>query len=342
MSLPDMGQVGGAVLGYEIRRGTQIFHRRGASVALRLADGLGSLAAAFLLMVFYCAADTGPDMTRPLARLEEEDQREAALAFRAKIAEQVRYRGGETMTGAYGGSPYTYASDVRIVRPPATDLTAHAIDWEGKPFDHPIYYGLRIARWLPASSLGGMLDFTHSKVYAPLEQKARFSGTREDLPLPSESPVGEQFHKLEFTHGHNMLTLNVLWRLPFRSAFFSPYVGIGAGASLPHTEVQLKGDGLRTYEYQYTGPAVQAVFGIEFRVPRMSYFAEYKFSWASYRAPLQNRDGEWVVQDLLHQLRRWLSGRQPEGGWATTTLVSHQAIAGAGIRSAGAPAPGAP
>lgn len=305
------------------------------------APGLGDKGAAVLaacaLVVFACtpSLEFGVPVLESAIEHSGEDQHELALARRREIADQVRYRGGETLVAAYGGSPYTYASDVRIVRPAGTDLTAHAIDWEGRPFESPIYYGARVARWLGASSLGGMLDFTHSKVYSPMEQSTRFSGHKDGVPLPAQSVLGDQFHKLEFTHGHNMLTLNLLWRVPFRSAFVSPYIGIGFGASLPHTEVQLKGEGTRTYEYQLTGPAIQALIGIEFRVPRMSYFAEYKFSWADYRAPLHNRDGGWVISDLLYQFRHWRSGKEPEGGWATTRLTSHQVISGAGIRSGG-------
>lgn len=263
----------------------------------------------------------------------EDDHAKMAAARRAEIAEQVKYRGGEAFVGAYAGSPYTYASDVRFTKP-GTDMTVRGIDWEGKPFDNPIYYGARIARWLPASALGGMIDFTHSKAYAPLEtQTAQMTGTRDGKPADAVVKLDSLFHKLEFTHGHNMLTLNALLRLPFRTAFLSPYVGIGGGASLPHTEVQFKG-GARTYEYQYTGPALQFVAGLELRVPRLSYFMEYKFSFADYRAPLQNRDGGWIVFDLMNQFSRWWSGRPPEGGWAETTLVSHQLIGGMGYRMA--------
>ncbi len=77
-----------------------------------------------------------------------------------------------------------------------------------------------------------------------------------------------------------MLTLNGLFRLPSIGLRLHPYVGIGAGVALPHSEVQMVKDPGRTYEYQYAGPVGQALIGIEFRVPRMSYFFEYKFTLA--------------------------------------------------------------
>lgn len=263
---------------------------------------------------------------------------DAAIAARAELVERVRYRGDELLIAAYGGAPSTYASDVRIERP-GTEMTVHDVDWQGKPFDDPIYYGVRIARWFPHSSLGAMVDFTHSKAYAPLDQEAKLSGSRDGQPLPPVAAVGDLFHKLEFTHGHNMLTLNLLYRLPSLGAFISPYVGIGLGAALPHTEVQLKGIGQRTYEYQYVGPAGQFLMGIELRIPRLSYFIEYKFTHASYRAPLQNRDGGALPWDLWNQFQRWMSGRTPAGGWASTSLTSHQIIGGMGVRTVPAVAP---
>lgn len=295
-----------------------------------------SVAAALALVVAWSAvAEVGALHQDVLDKPATADDDQASLqrAERAALAERVRYRGGEMFFGAYGGSPYTYASDVRITRP-GTDMTVHGVDWEGRPFDHPIYYGVRIARWLPMSAVGGMIDFTHSKVYPPFEQQTKLSGTHNGAPLPPAMRLGDLFHKLEFTHGHNMLTANALLRLPFRTAFLSPYVGVGGGASIPHTEVQIKGDGVRTYEYQYTGPAVQAVAGIELRVPGLSYFVEYKFTFADYLAPLQHRDGGWIGFDLANQFRRWWSGREPEGGWAATRLVSHQVISGMGYRTA--------
>lgn len=260
------------------------------------------------------------------------------IAARAALSERVRYKGDEVLVAVYGGAPYTYASDVRIAQQ-GTDMTVHGVDWQGKPFDDPIYYGARVARWFVNSSLGGMVDFTHSKAYAPLDQKAKLSGNKEGRPLPPEAIIGDLFHKLEFTHGHNMLTLNVLWRLPSLGSFINPYVGIGLGAALPHTEVQLKGTGKRTYEYQYVGPAGQLLIGVEVRVPRLSYFVEYKFTSSSYRAPLQNRDGGWLPQDLWNQFQRWMSGQPPAGGWATTWLTSHQVIGGMGIRTVPAATP---
>ncbi|MEZ5818364.1 MAG: hypothetical protein R3D44_14895 [Hyphomicrobiaceae bacterium] len=305
-----------------------------ARVAAQVLEKAGALLAtsAIAITIAHFPLQSAALKDAPTGHVEYDDQRAAQIERRGRIAEEVKYRGGETLTAAYGGAQFTYPSDVRLARP-GTDLTIHNVPWEGRPFDHPIYYGVRVAHWLPASSFGGMVDFTHSKVYSPMDERTRFSGTKDGKALPPEARIEDVFHKLEFTHGHNMLTLNGLWRLPFSTSFFSPYVGVGVGVSLPHTEVQLQGEAKRTYEYQYTGPAFQLLFGIEFRIPRLSYFVEYKWTSANYRAPLHYRDTKTLFSDLGHQFSRWKSGAEPEGGWATTRLTSHQVISGMGFRT---------
>ena len=102
-----------------------------------------------------------------------------------------------------------------------------------------------------------------------------------------------------------------------------------------HSEVQLQKDPDRTYEYQYAGPAVQAIIGLEFRVPRMSYFLEYKFTLASYEMPLTHQDGTILFVDLWRQFMRWWQDEDPPGGVLATRLTSHQVIGGLGVRFGG-------
>ncbi|HFQ15326.1 MAG TPA: hypothetical protein ENK41_03135 [Rhodobacteraceae bacterium] len=244
---------------------------------------------------------------------------------------------GEWFIGAYGGVPYTYNSDMLFKNGDKTSMIVKDIAWDGKPFKSPIYYGIRVSRWGHSGRTGAMLDFTHGKVYSRREQEVELSGKRDSKPLPPKAKIKDIFHHFEFTHGHNMLTLNGLYRLPQLGARLSPYVGAGFGVSLPHSEVQFKGSRVRTYEYQYTGPAFQFLIGLEFRIPRLSYFIEYKFTYAPYEVPLSKRDGSILPIDLYHQFRRWWSGKQPEGGWAWTTLISHQVIGGMGVRIARTP-----
>jgi lipid A oxidase len=247
----------------------------------------------------------------------------------------------ETMVGAYGGAPYTYPSPVHIHKDGAEDFTIDPVQWKGEPFRNPIYYGARVIRWLTGGKAGVMLDFIHSKARARLKKEASFSGQIDGQPLPAQARVKDIVKKLEFSHGHNMLLFTGLMRLPGIGARLSPYVGAGAGALLPHTEVGLTAPGHpRTYEYNFAGPAGQALVGLEIRLARMSLFIEYKFTYGKYGAPLSQVDGSWLGADLWRQFQRWMKGEQPPGGHIDTDLVSHQVVGGLAVRFA--PHPAAP
>ncbi|WP_295557345.1 hypothetical protein [uncultured Hyphomicrobium sp.] len=246
--------------------------------------------------------------------------------------------GSELMFAGYGGVPYTYPSDVSVKKPGVHDFTAKDVQWDGKPFVNPIYYGARIVRFGAGARIGTMLDFTHSKTLARLDEDTAFTGTLNGAPAPERARLRDIFRKLEASHGHNMLTLNGLIRLAGLPRV-QPYVGLGAGVTLPHSEVQFAKSETRTYEYQVAGAVAQALVGIELRTERVSYFFEYKFTFAPYTMPLSERDGAWLPLDLWSQLKNWFSGTEPPSGRLTTTLASHQGIFGLGIRSAPAAAP---
>lgn len=240
----------------------------------------------------------------------------------------------ETMVGAYMGAPHTYPSAVRIEKEGAYDFTIDPVHWKAQPFKSPIYYGARVVRWFTGGRTGMMVDFIHSKAIADLKKEAAFSGTLDGKPLPPRAKISEIVKKLEFSHGHNLLTLNGLLRLPNIGPRVSPYVGAGAGVLLPHTEVKLTNGDSRTYEYNYAGPAGQALIGLEFRLPRMSVFLEYKFTYAQYEAPLSQMNGSWLILDIWRQFQRWMNGEEPPGGHVSTQLSSHQLVGGLAVRFA--------
>ncbi len=240
----------------------------------------------------------------------------------------------ETMVGAYMGAPHTYPSAVRIEKEGAYDFTIDPVHWKAQPFKSPIYYGARVVRWFTGGRTGMMVDFIHSKAIADLKKEAAFSGTLDGKPLPPRAKISEIVKKLEFSHGHNLLTLNGLLRLPNIGARVSPYVGAGAGVLLPHTEVKLTNGDSRTYEYNYAGPAGQALIGLEFRLSRMSVFLEYKFTYAQYEAPLSQMNGSWLILDIWRQFQRWMNGEEPPGGHVSTRLSSHQLVGGLAVRFA--------
>ena len=290
-----------------------------ASAWGRALDVTGSLLAVAALGWWVIAQASVPD----------DDAARAAEATSLRDLPRAR----ETMLGFYGGVPNTLPSDVTIQKSDAHDFTLRDVQWEGKPFTNPIYYGVRTARWLTPRS-GVLLDFTHSKAISVRDVQHTITGTLGGKPAPAQGTVDELFGKLEASHGHNMLTLNGLLRLPSITARLSPYVGLGAGLSLPHMEVDIKGEP-RTYEYQYAGPVGQALAGIEVRLPRVSLFLEYKFTLAPYDVPLSGTtSSDFLPQDLWRQLQAWLGGGEPPGGRLATTFVSHQLIGGIALRVA--------
>jgi len=246
--------------------------------------------------------------------------------------------GRETVIGAYTGAPYNYPSPAHVTNPlteGATDFTIDKVDWYTAPFKSPIYYGARVAQWFSGGAVGTGLDFIHSKAIAPLDDEAGFKGTIDGQPLPAQARIKDIVSKLEFSHGHNMLLLNGFVRLPGIGPRISPYAGLGGGVLLPHTEFQLANNARpRTYEYNYAGPAGQALLGVEIRLAKLSFFVEYKFTYADYDAPLSEVEGSWLPLDLFRQAQRWWSGNPPPGGHIATEVVSHQVVSGISVRIA--------
>lgn len=143
------------------------------------------------------------------------------------------------------------------------------IGWDGKSFASPPYYGLRGTWWQP-SNLGFGLELTHAKAYAPDKER---------------NALG--FSRMEFTDGHNILTFNVMKRWPDKWKSLTPYVGGGLGVAIPHVDVTHAGTGAKTYEYQFTGPAVRAIAGVSFPInDRYSVFGEYQFTYSVNEAEL--------------------------------------------------------
>lgn len=285
----------------------------------------GALAASVLLLWAFhmvLAENAGSD----------QGARQTEVSAAAEPLTQTASPQREYVVAGYAGAPYTHPSDVHIGKPGVTDMTAHKVNWEGRPFKSPIYYGIRTMTWSATSPFGAMLDFTHSKTISQRAQEIGLSGTRNGQRVPDRAKVDEVFRHLEFSHGHNTLVLNGLVRLADLAPRFGPYIGGGVGVALPHTEIGFRDGEPRTYEYQYVGPAAQALVGMELRLPRVSLFVEYKFVIAHYEAPLTQRDGGWFPEDFLRQLQGYWRGDVPAGGFLTTTLASHQVAAGLGVR----------
>jgi len=294
---------------------------RSWSQARRTLNALSAFAAAALLTASTAAS------VMEQSSLDDESGRAAVGGAEGAAL----HPGAETVVGAYGGAPYTYPSPVTIGKT-GDSFTIDPVHWYTDPFHNPIYYGARIVRWFSGRA-GVMIDFMHSKAIAQRDEEAAFSGTIDGKPLPARARISDIVKKLEFSHGHNMLMLVGLVRLPGIGPRLSPYAGLGGGVLLPHTEVELaQGNHPRTYEYNFAGPTGQALIGLEIRLMRMSFFIEYKFTYADYEAPLSEKNGSWLGCDLLRQLKRWINGEPPPGGHVSTEVASHQVVSGLLVR----------
>ena len=175
----------------------------------------------------------------------------------------------EWQISVYGGINENFSSKVVLDKAPVTD--SRTIDWDGRSFETPPYWGVRGTYWWN-SHWGVALDYTHSKGYANLNF--------------ATDPI---YNHLEFTDGNNLLLLNLMYRgPPWWDGRVTPYVGLGIGVAVPHVEVRLKAfPGQETWEYQLAGVAVQALGGFDLRLTNSwSLFAEAKLSYSKIDADL--------------------------------------------------------
>ncbi|MEQ1698382.1 MAG: lipid A oxidase [Hyphomicrobiaceae bacterium] len=311
---------------------------RTAAPAAVAADKIGSLAAILLLCTMavqtWMAVEPGDAAT------------EAALAKAVGAGPQAGL-GQETYVAGYAGVPIYNRSDVKLVRPDGTDLTLKQLGWDGDALYFPIDGGVRSVQWSNSyAPFGFMVDFLHNKAISrlgkgahgrklkdPVIEEVDATGTLKGQPAAPRIKLTNVFERFEFTHGHNMLFFTPMLRLANITPALRPYVGAGAGFALPHVEVWHPGESQRTNEYQLAGPAVQFVAGLEFRSGKVSYFIEYKFSWASISGALTG-DKSWLnfnmPGDLWRQASRWWRGEAPQYGTFSTELTAHQIVGGAG------------
>jgi lipid A oxidase len=175
----------------------------------------------------------------------------------------------ETQISVYGGINGNFDSSVSVNAPGVND--DRTVSWEGGAFDMPPYWGVRGTYWLSKTSNWGFaIDFTHTKATAEINFAA--------------DPT---YDRLEFTDGNNLLMFEVLYRFnPMMNGTLVPYVGAGAGVTIPHVEVTLN-TGSKTYEYQLAGLAARILAGLEYKLNESwSLFTEAKLSYSHISADL--------------------------------------------------------
>lgn len=334
-----------SILSWTVRSGTSLL----PPAKNGLFERLSPLAAAGLLaaMTLASALNAAP------GREDAEDGKMHGRAILSTPA-QGGHADRETLIAGYLAQPFYHRSDVHLARPDGTDLMARGLGWDGDALKFPLDGGVRAVTG--PHTFGFMIDFLHNKAVSRLGRGAHgrripnavidevgLEGTIKGDPAPTRAKLTDIFTRLEFTHGHNVLLFTPIIRLGPITPRIRPYVGLGAGFALPHVEVWFPGEenSRRTNEYQFAGPAAQLLAGLEIRTGNMSYFVEYKFTWAQILAALSERQS-WrnfdMPGDLLHQLRRWWRGETERLGRIRTTLAAHQIVGGAGYWLKRAPA----
>jgi lipid A oxidase len=214
----------------------------------------------------------------------------------------------ETTISVSTGGAWTHESDVQLQAPGGTDLVYRDVQWDTEPYKMPPYYGVRVTHWFENQPKWAIaVDFTHAKMISDLEQQVSVSGQRAGSPVNGTERLGDTFSALEFSDGHNLLTVNAVRRwhpyrenggATLRNMYF--YTGGGAGVAVPHVEVTITGSD--TQEYQVAGPAAQFLGGVS--VPlgqRFEFLTEYRLTYADLETNLQG-GGSLSTDALTHHL----------------------------------------
>lgn len=142
-------------------------------------------------------------------------------------------------------------------------------EWEGRSGEAPPYYGVRVTFW-QTENYGYGFELNHAKVY-----------------LDDAQMAAEGFDNFELSDGLNIITANAFYRWPgqWGGGALTPYVGGGVGIAVPHVDVERNGQ--KTFEYQFTGPAVAWMAGVSYDFnATWGVFAEYKGTFSSNDADL--------------------------------------------------------
>lgn len=194
----------------------------------------------------------------------------------------------DVAASVYGGYTVAQNADVILQQPNGTDMVLKDVSWNSEANKMPPYHGFRGTWWLPLnSSLGAMADLVYVKVVADRDRMVHQSGTRDGLRVPEMEAASATFRRLEFTDGLNLLSGNIVYRMPFFGRVI-PYFGLGAGLSMPHAEVQRRGGASqKTFSFQVAGVAFYVFAGMEFNIAKSgSTFAEYRLSYATNKVKL--------------------------------------------------------
>jgi len=162
-------------------------------------------------------------------------------------------------------------------------LVFEGVAWESEPFETPIYYGVRLAYFLPSVRwLRLEAEFIHDKVITRTGETVTTRGTMAGASISGRGLLSATFPRLAATHGMNYLFANGALRYQLGTGGITPgrvdlVARAGLGPTLPHVETTAFNESRE--EYQYGGLAIQLGGGATFRLTsRVGFVIEYKYS----------------------------------------------------------------
>lgn len=207
----------------------------------------------------------------------------------------------------FTGVALSQDSDLDLHQTGGTDLTFHDVSFEGRDFETPPFYGARLLYFLPNDSHWGFgAEFFHLKLYAQTGDTTRVTGTRNGVGVDDNEPIDNTLQQFSLSHGLNYALADVVyrWQPGERGEDFlghlQPYVGLGLGAAIPHVESEVNGNFHE--EYQFHGPGVQALAGVNVNLTKhWGLLFEYKFTYANLDS-LEIPNGSIEVTPLTHNI----------------------------------------
>jgi hypothetical protein len=188
-------------------------------------------------------------------------QRIPHLAFTGILLAPSIAAGADWEFDAQLGGAYNFPSEVTLRQTNAAILTVDA-DFASEAFVWPIYYSLRVRRFVLASAWEA--EFIHHKIYM----------------RNTDSSVS----RFSVSHGFNMVMVNRAWQI----ANYELRAGLGGVLAHPESTVRnqafAENGGLFGLGYRWTGPAAQLAAGYRHGLTRdLSFLAEVKFTSAYAR-----------------------------------------------------------
>lgn len=229
-------------------------------------------------------------------------QADAARREPGTQSAQAEPEGGWVISAFIGGAR-TSASSLRISQPAlSTELTFRDVEFEGRSFNPPLYYGLRGGYILPQAPFIGLeAEFIHLKVYADTRRQVQASGRLRGLPVDEQIQLGQVVQQYSISHGVNLLLFNVAGRYRLKADRDNPKGRLiftaraGLGPTIPHTESII--EGREQQQYELGRLAWQLAASAEVRLWRGLYFlGEYKFTRTRQRGKVFSGEAESLLR----------------------------------------------